>query len=411
MLYFVIAIILFSYVLEITIETLNLKKVSAEIPDEFKGLYDQEKYKKSQEYLKTNTRFGLVQSSISTFLLITFIVLGGFPVLDNWVQSMTDLPILQGLLFMAAFALAAMALALPFSYYHTFVIEEKFGFNKQTLATFIKDQILGLALGSILGGILLSLILWFFESSGSMAWLYCWVAVVAFQIFITFVAPVVIMPLFNKFIPLPDGELKSAINEYAKKQNFQLQGIFSMDGSKRSSKANAFFTGFGKLRRVVLFDTLISKHSINELVAVLAHEIGHFKMKHIHRHLVVSIFSSGIMFFLMGLFMKNESVFAAFNMENITVYASLVFFSLIYSPISDLTSLVSLYMSRKYEFEADAYAVKTYGEPGALAEALKKLSVDSLSNLNPHPLKVFFEYTHPPVIERIKKLQSLSMQR
>ncbi|MCB0349068.1 MAG: M48 family metallopeptidase [Bdellovibrionales bacterium] len=411
MLYFVIAIILFSYILDVVVETLNLKRITTQIPSEFVGLYDQEKYIKSQEYLRTNTRFGLVQSTVSTLLLLAFIFLDGFIYLDNWVRLQTNTPILQGLLFIGAFVFASMLIALPFSYYHTFVIEEKFGFNKQSKLTFVKDQILGLVLGAILGGGLLSLILWFFESSGQVAWLYCWVAVVLFQIFVTFIAPVVIMPLFNKFVPLPDGELKSAINDYAKNQNFELQGIFSMDGSKRSSKANAFFTGFGKLRRVVLFDTLISKHSIKELVAVLAHEIGHFKMKHIHRHLIVSICSSGVMFYLMGLFMKNEMVFSAFHMENVSVYASLIFFSLVYSPVSDLTSLISLHMSRKYEFEADAYAVKTYGHPEALADAPKKLSVDSLSNLNPHPLKVFFEYTHPPVIERVKKLQSLSIQR
>jgi STE24 endopeptidase len=411
MFYVVIAIILFSYFLDVIIETLNLKRISSEIPEDFKGLYDQEKYKKSQDYLKTNTKFGLLQSTFSTLLILAFLFLDGFLLLDTWVRAQTDGPILQGLLFIGVFVFASMILALPFSYYQTFVIEEKFGFNKQSIGTFIKDQFIALLLGTILGGALLSLILWFFESSGSNAWLFCWVAVVAFQIFVTFLAPVVIMPLFNKFIPLPDGELKTAINEYAKKQNFELQGIFSMDGSKRSSKANAFFTGFGRLRRVVLFDTLISKHSIQELVAVLAHEIGHFKMKHIHRHLVVSILSSGVMFFLLGLFMKNEAMFAAFNVPNTSVYMSLIFFSLIYSPISDLMSLVSLHMSRKYEFEADEYAVKTYGSPTELASALKKLSVDSLSNLNPHPLKVFFEYTHPPVIERVRKLHSLSIQR
>jgi STE24 endopeptidase len=411
MFYVVVAIILFSYLLDLVIETLNLKRISNEIPVDFKGLYDQEKYKKSQDYLRTNTKFGLIQSTFSTILLLAFIFLDGFLLLDTWVRAQTETPILQGLLFIGVFVFASMILALPFSYYQTFVIEEKFGFNKQSLGTFIKDQIIALLLGSILGGSLLSLILWFFESSGSNAWLFCWVAVVAFQIFVTFLAPVVIMPLFNKFIPLPDGELKTAINEYAKKQNFELQGIFSMDGSKRSSKANAFFTGFGKLRRVVLFDTLISKHSIQELVAVLAHEIGHFKLKHIHRHLVVSVLSSGVMFFLLGLFMKNETMFAAFNVPNASVYMSLIFFSLIYSPVSDLMSLVSLHMSRKYEFEADEFAVKTYGSPTELANALKKLSVDSLSNLNPHPLKVFFEYTHPPVIERVRKLHSLSIQR
>jgi STE24 endopeptidase len=411
MFYVVIAIIVFSYLLEVVIETLNLRRISDEIPKEFVGLYDQEKYKKSQDYLKVNTKFGLLQSTISTLLLLAFLFLDGFPMLDAWVRAQTDNSILQGLLFIGVFALVSMIIALPFSYYHTFVIEEKFGFNKQTIGTFIKDQVIGLTLGAILGGGLLALILWFFESSGPMAWLYCWVAVVAFQIFVTFIAPVVIMPLFNKFTPLPEGELKDAIQQYAKKQNFELQGIFSMDGSKRSSKANAFFTGFGKLRRVVLFDTLINKHSIKELVAVLAHEIGHFKMKHIHRHLVVSIFSSGIMFYLLGLFMNNEAMFAAFHVPNLSVYLSLIFFSLIYSPISDITSLVSLHMSRKYEFEADEYAVKTYGYPEHLADALKKLSVDSLSNLNPHPLKVFFEYTHPPVIQRVARLHSLSMHR
>lgn len=404
--YLVFILIISGYVFSLIIELLNLKNLKTTVPQEFQGYYDQEKYKKSQEYLKTNTKFGLLQGAISTILFLLFFTLDGFNYVDLLVRSWTDNQIVLGLLYIGILSGLSFLLGLPFTIYENFVIEEKFGFNKTTPKTFMTDLLKGLLMGAILGGIILSVILWFFEGFEN-AWLWVFAFVVGFQLFMMFIAPVTIMPLFNKFEPLEDGELKTEIENFAKKQNFKLSGLFKMDGSKRSTKANAYFTGFGKFRRIVLFDTLISKHSKEELVAILAHEIGHYKEKHIFRQLAVSILTTGLTFFVFSIFMENPEVFSAFKMDNISVYASFVFFGIFYAPISSLFSIYSLYLSRKYEFEADNYAVRTYGHAKDLVTALKKLSVDNLSNLNPHPLKVFFEYTHPPVIERVKVMENI----
>lgn len=397
-------LIIGGFFFSLIIETLNLKNLRTDIPLEFQGFYDQEKYKKSQEYLKANTTSGLIQGAISVFLLVSFIALGGFNYIDILAREVTSNSILQGLLYIAILSALSYISNLPFQIYHTFVIEEKFGFNKTTPKTFITDQIKGILMGAIIGGVVLSVILWFFENFDH-AWIWVLIFVVGFQLFMMFIAPVTIMPLFNKFEPLEDGTLKSEIEAFAKKENFKLSGLFKMDGSKRSTKANAYFTGFGRFRRIVLFDTLIQRHSKEELVAVLAHEIGHYKEKHIFRTLLVSIISTALTFYIFSLFMENPEIFKAFKMDNISIYASFVFFGIFFAPISALFSLYSLYLSRKHEFEADDYAKRTYGHPKELSSALKKLSVDSLSNLYPHPLKVFFEYTHPPVIQRVKILE------
>lgn len=397
-------LIIGGFLFSLVIELLNFKNITSDIPSEFHGYYDPEKYKKSQDYLKTHTRFGLIEGAFSTIILATFIYYGGFNIVDLTIRDISTHPVAQGLLYIGCLSFLSYLLGLPFQIYDTFVIEERFGFNKTTWKIFISDQIKSLFMGAIIGGLALSVILWFFESVAN-AWLWTFLFVIGFQLFMMFIAPVTIMPLFNKFEPLEDGYLKREIENFAKKENFKLSGLFKMDGSKRSTKANAYFTGFGKFRRIVLFDTLIQKHTKEELIAVLAHEIGHYKLNHIFRQLAVSIVSTALTFYIFSLFMKNPEIFKAFQMEHISIYASLVFFGIFYSPISTLFSLYSLYLSRKYEFEADNYAKETYGHPKALSDALKKLSVDSLSNLNPHPLKVFFEYTHPPVIERVRILE------
>lgn len=390
----------FSYI----IETLNLKNLKSDIPPEFQGYYDQEKYDKSQLYLKTNTKAGLIHGAVSMVLLVLFIALNGFNYVDILVRDITSNPILLGLLYIGIFAVLSYLSNLPFQIYNTFVIEEKFGFNKTTPKTFLIDQIKGILMSVILGGIVLSVILWFFENF-NYAWVWVLIFVVGFQLFMMFIAPVTIMPLFNKFEPLEEGNLKSEIEAFAKKEDFKLSGLFRMDGSKRSTKANAYFTGFGKFRRIVLFDTLIQRQSTEELVAILAHEIGHYKEKHIFKTLIVSIISTALTFYIFSLFMKNPEIFKAFHMDNISIYASFIFFGIFYSPISALFSLYSLYLSRKHEFEADDYAKRKYGHSRELSTALKKLSVDNLANLYPHPLKVFFEYTHPPIIKRVKVLE------
>ena len=404
----ILIILIGEYFFNLIVEILNLKNIKINLPDEFTDLYDSEKYKKSQRYLKETTRFELFTDTLMTFLTISFILAGGFNIVDRFSRNFGMGEIITGLLFVAVIMLIMQAINIPLSAYSTFHIEEKYGFNKTTVKTFILDVLKSWMLTIILGGIIFSVILWFFGKAGEFAWLYCWTAVTLFQIFVMFLAPVVIMPLFNKFTPIKDCELKTTLEEYAKKENFKLKGIFTMDGSKRSTKSNAFFTGFGKFRRIVLFDTLIEKHSTDELVSILAHEIGHYKKKHILVHLLISIITSGIMFYILSFFLNNPGLFKAFKMEHTSIYASLFFFGFLYAPIEMITSIFSNILSRKNEYQADEYSVKTYKKPNAMILALKKLSVDNLSNLTPHPFKVFLSYSHPPVLERIKSIRKLA---
>jgi len=296
--------------------------------------------------------------------------------------------------------------SLPFSIYSTFVIEEKFGFNKTTVKTFIIDIIKGLLLLTFIGGSVLALILYIFSELGELSWLYAWGAVILFTLVMQYIAPKWIMPLFNKFKPLEDGELKQGILEFADKVDFQLQDIFIMDGSKRSSKSNAFFTGFGKNKRIALFDTLVEKHTTGELVSVLAHEIGHYKRKHIFQGMLISILHTGVLFYLLSLFLYQEGLYFAFYMDSTPIYAGFLFFSLLYSPIETLLSVGMNILSRKNEFEADEFAVVGRANREDMISALKKLSKDNLSNLTPHKWYVFMNYSHPPVIDRIKAIRT-----
>ncbi len=404
----ILIILIGEYFFNLTVERLNLKHLKTALPDEFNGLYDSEKYKKSQEYLKETTKFGLFTDTLMTFLTISFILAGGFNVIDRIARNFGFGEIITGLMFVTSIMFFMQIINIPFSAYSTFYIEEKYGFNKTTVKTFIMDLLKGWLLFAVLGGLIFSVILWFFGKTGDFAWLYCWTAVTVFQIFVMFIAPVVIMPLFNKFTPIEECELKTTLEDYANKENFKIKGIFTMDGSKRSTKSNAFFTGFGRFRRIVLFDTLIEKHSTGELVSILAHEIGHYKKKHILTHLMISIATSGIMFYVMSFFLNNPELFAAFKMEHISIYAGLLFFGFLYAPIEMIISIFSKIISRKNEYQADEYSVKTYNKPDAMILALKKLSIDNLSNLTPHPLKVFLSYSHPPVLERIKAIRGLA---
>jgi len=300
-----------------------------------------------------------------------------------------------------------LLLSLPFSIYSTFVIEEKFGFNKTTPLVFLTDIIKSIILTAVLGGILLTIILWFLKSGGQYAWLLCWAASTVFLLVVQYIVPTWIMPLFNKFTPMEEGDLKEAILLYAKTINFALSNIFVMDGSKRSSKSNAFFTGFGKNRRIVLFDTLIKDQTTEELVSILAHEMGHFKKKHIIKRMVTGIIQMGFVFFLISVFISHEGLFHAFFMEEVSIYAGLIFFSMLYSPIDLFISIILQVLSRKDEYEADRFAAKTLKNSSHLIRALKKLSAHNLSNLTPHPFYVFLNYSHPPVLERIHTLESL----
>jgi STE24 endopeptidase len=393
--------------LEFVVEGLNLRVLQVQVPREFEGLYNEEKYAESQRYLRRSTRFELFQSALSVALLLSLIYGGAFAWLQGLSSELSVRPVVQGLVFFAVLGTGIWLWGLPFAIYDTFVIEEHFGFNRTTPKLFIQDQLRGALLAVLIGVPLLAGLLAFFEYAGHLAWLWAWIAVIVFQILLSFVAPVWIMPLFNKFTPLAEGTLKSEIENYAHGQNFALQGIFTMDGSKRSSKANAFFTGFGRFRRIVLFDTLVEKHSVEELVAVLAHEIGHFRKRHVLKGLVFSILTTGLLLAVFAWLAHSDSLAQAFGLEHASLAANMAFFGIVYAPISSLFSLWTLWRSRVHEFEADEFAVRSYGKPEALANALKKLSVDSLSNLCPHPLKVFFEYTHPPVLERVARMRSL----
>lgn len=401
---YLIMFLLASFAFETFVEVLNLSKINSVIPDIFKNVYSDEKYRKAQSYLKTNTIFGLIQGCFSALLLIFAVTFGFFEILDLFLRQYILSEELRGLVFVGGVAFAGQIFSLPFSVWHTFVIEEKFGFNKTTAKTFVVDLLKGWTLSVVVGAPIFYLFLKIWNSLGSQAWIWAWLFLVCVQLFMMFVAPVTIMPLFNKFQPLPDGELKKAIEDYAQKADFKMKGIFTMDGSKRSTKANAYFTGFGRFRRIVLFDTLIQKHTKEELLAILAHEVGHFKLKHIFRQLFLSLAVSALTLFLMSLFASHPLIFEAFQMSQVSSYAGLLFFGILYSPISTILSMYSLFLSRKYEFEADEYSRQTYGNPVALREALIKLSSDSLSNLYPHPLKVFLEYTHPPIIQRLDRL-------
>jgi len=408
---FILSVLLLGHLLDLTAALLNLRRLSPELPAEFVGVFDDAQYARSQAYTRATTRFGLIQSTVSLALTVAFIVAGGFNYVDLAARSFGFSSIPTGLLFTGTLALLSTIAGLPFSVYSTFVIEQRFGFNTTTVATFILDGLKALLLAVVLGGPLLAAILWFFETSGSAAWLYCWIAAVAFVLVVQFLAPVVIMPLFNKFTPLAEGELKAAITGYAARQQFAIQGIYTMDGSKRSTRANAFFTGFGRFRRIVFFDTLTDKLAASEIVAVLAHEMGHYKLKHIPMMMALSILQMGLLFFILSLFLGNQGLFAAFGMEHVSVYASLGFFGFLYSPISTLLAIGFNAFSRRNEYQADCYAAQTLESDGggeSLISGLKKLSVSNLSNLTPHPLQVALNYSHPPVLARIAALRRLA---
>ncbi len=403
----ILFIIVGDYLLDVVVETVNIRHAKTDLPEEYQGYYDAERYKTAQNYLMENTRFELITHTIMTPMMVGFILIGGFNFVDQLARSFGLGPIPTGLIFAGILLLASQMISIPFSIYSTFVIEAKYGFNRTTAKTFILDILKGWLLAAVIGGPLFSVVLWLFEKAGSWAWAYCWVVVVLFQIVLIFLAPVVIMPLFNKFYPLEHGELKTAIEDYAKSQKFKMRGVFKMDASKRSTKSNAFFTGFGRFRRIVLFDTLAERHNVDELVSVLAHEMGHYKKRHIFKSILISVMTTGLIFFLLSLFINNEGLFSAFKTENTSIYASLCFFAFLYAPINTVVSIFSNTLSRKYEYEADAYAVSTYGKPESMISALKKLTVDNLSNLTPHPLKVFLSYSHPPVLKRIEAIRRI----
>lgn len=399
----ILAFLIGFYVLDLVAEWLNLSALQPDLPARFADVFDAERYRQSQEYTRTNTRFGWVSSTVSLAVMLAVWLLGGFNTIDQLARGWFSNPILAGLAFFGVLFIGQKIISLPFEIYHTFVIEQKFGFNKTTPKLFIQDQIRDLVLMAALGIPLGAVVLAFFEYAGPLAWLWGWLVLTGFSLIISYVYPSIIMPMYNKFTPV-EGELHEQLMAYAQKVKFPLTGVFVMDGSKRSTKSNAIFTGIGNNKKVVLYDTLIANHSTSELIGVLAHEIGHYKLKHIPQVIVFSILSTGVMFFLAGFFMKNADLHAAFGMEQVSVYASLLFFSLLISPLNKVLSVLSAIWSRKNEFEADAFAARTTGSATPLITALKALSKNNLSNLTPHPFYVFLNHSHPPMLIRLAAL-------
>ena len=397
--------LLAEYGLNLATSALNLKALRTPLPDAFRDVFDREEYRQSQAYTRAQTRFEWVSSTFHLAVLLAFWFAGGFEWLDTWMRGFGWGPVVTGVAYIGALGLARGALSLPFSIYGTFGIEERFGFNETTPKTFALDLLKGTALGIVLGGPLLAAILWFFGATGPYGWVYAWIAVTSFSLILQYVAPRYLMPIFNDFEPLDAGELRSAILDYADTVDFAVDDVYVMDGSRRSSKSNAFFTGFGSNRRIVLFDTLIEQHTVDELLTVVAHEIGHYKRKHIPQRMAISVAHTGVLFLLLSIFLQVDGLYAAFFVDQMSVYTGLLFFGLLYTPAEMLISIPMQMLSRAHEFEADRFAICTTGKARAFIDALKKLAANNLANLTPHPWYVFLYYSHPPMLKRIRAIR------
>ena len=402
--YILISILIISFIVDKVLDALNAKHYKDPIPPELSDVYEEEDYLKSQNYKKANDRFSSIASSISLVVTLFFFYLDGFAFVDEWARTFSDNTIIIALLFFGSIMFASDLLSTPFSYYHTFIIEEKFGFNKTTLKTFLVDKIKGWLMSAILGGLLLSIIIWFYEAVGSNFWLYAWGIIAVFVFFMNMFYARLIVPLFNKQTPLCDGSLKTKIQDYAQKVGFKLDKIVVIDGSKRSTKANAYFSGFGSEKRVTLFDTLIKDLEEEEIVAVLAHEVGHYKRKHILFNLIINILVMGFTFWLLSLFIGNPILSEALNVASPSFHIGLIAFGILYSPISELTGLIMNFISRIFEYQADNYAKETF-DAAPLISGLKKLNKNSLSNLTPHPAYVFVYYSHPTLLQRYHNMK------
>ena len=397
------------FLLRTLVRVLNLKALDPGLPNEFQGYYDEEKYARSQEYTRVNTRFAFFTTSFDLIVILVFILFGGFNFVDQIIRGFGLSTLPSGLAFFGILFFASDLISTPFSLYQNFVIEENFGFNKMTLKTFILDKLKGYLLTLALGGVFLTAILFFFEKTGEYGWLYAWGIIGLFMILIQPLFTLVIAPMFNKFTPLEKGELRTAIENYAQKVEFPLSRIDVMDGSKRSAKSNAYFSGFGKQKRIALFDTLLEKHSNDEMVAILAHEVGHYKKHHIKVGILISILHTGLLFWLLSIFIDNPGLFEAFQMKEISVYGGLTFFMILYSPVELVLSVIMNAVSRRNEFQADAYSAKTTEKSEHLISGLKNLSVSNLGNLTPHSLSVLLDHSHPPVLERITALKKIAV--
>jgi len=410
--FIIVSLVVFNYLFSNILDYVNHRNWKDEIPNELKDFYNEEKYKIAKNYAISKNKIGLFSSSVSFLFIISLLIFNGYGFIDQLVSSdilKSFLPFdinssfaQSGLFFLILFILNSI-ISIPFSYYNTFIIEEKFGFNKTTKSTFFLDILKSSLLSIFIGGALLFLALYLYDNLNDGFWLWLWIGLSFLMIFINMFYADLIVPIFNKLKPLDDGELRQKIEKYSKEVGYLLKNIYVIDGSKRSTKANAFFSGLGPRKTIALYDTLIEKHTEDELVAVLAHEVGHFKKKHIFSGLIMSIIQIGVMTFFFELCLKLPEISLALGGSEASFHLGLIGFSIVFSPISMLSGILMNYISRKNEFEADAYAKETFnGED--LSLALKKLSVDSLSNIYPHPLYVFFHYSHPPLIERLRAL-------
>ncbi|SDG61080.1 M48 family metallopeptidase [Psychroflexus sediminis] len=405
--YLIIGLIVFNFLLESFLDYLNYTKFDAQPPEELQGLYDESEYVNSQNYKKDKFKFGLLQSVFSLALILIFLGVDGFEIVNDIANSYADNSILVSLFFFGILFAGSFILNLPFDYYFTFVIEERYDFNTSTVSLFWKDKLKSVLLTIVLGGLILSLILVFYKYVGTDFWWYTWILIAFFSVLLNMFYAKLFVPLFNKQTPLEEGELRTEIEKYATKMNFNLKNIFVIDGSKRSKKANAYFSGFGSEKRITLYDTLIEDLDKQEIVAVLAHEVGHYKKNHILINLFVSIITTGFTLWLLSLFVSEPLLAHALGVEKPSFHIGLVAFSFLYAPISLLTGILTNILSRKFEFQADDFAKTTYSAR-YLISGLKKLSKKSLSNLTPHPAYVFFHYSHPPLSERLKNLKNNS---
>lgn len=402
--YLLIGIISFEFILERVLGFLNYQSSKKPIPEELEGIYDPERYQKSQSYLLDVSKFGWFSAVFSFLLLLGAITFGWFGWIDQWIKGITTQPLLVTLIFFGTIYFINDIIGIPFSLYRNFVIEERYGFNKMSATTYLADKLKGYLLTFIFGGSLLSLLIYLVEAIGIHFWVYFWGVMITFTLFANIFYTTLILPLFNRLTPLEDGDLKASIQDYCDQVNFPLKNIFVMDGSKRSSKGNAFFSGLGGKKKVVLFDTLIEKHSTEELTAILAHEVGHYKKKHVISSTLFSLVLTGFMLFLFSRMIFSDAVSQALGAESAALHLNMLAFGILYSPISTVFGTIGNLISRKNEYEADHYAKTTFkGQP--LIDSLKKMSADHLSNLTPHPAYVFMNYSHPPLKERIEALR------
>ena len=403
--FFIILIIpVTGFFVERYLDHLNSLMWSETLPEKLQGICDAEEYKKTQLYQKDNNRLSLWSSSFNLLIILVMIIAGGFALADNIARDITSHPVLISLVFFGIIGFASDIINIPFSIYDTFIIEKKYGFNTMTVRTFITDHIKSWFIALLVGAPVLGLITWFYYKTGKNFWWYAWGLITVFSVFMNLFYSELIVPLFNKQTPLPEGSLRTMIESFSQKTGFKLRNIFIIDGSKRSTKANAYFSGFGPKKRIVLYDTLQKQLSEEEIVAVLAHEIGHYKKKHVLMNLLFSLITTGVMLFLLSLVVNNSSFSMALGSQIASFHLGLIVFGILYSPLSLVIGLLTNYISRKNEFAADRFVVDNF-KPELLAEGLKKLSVKNLSNMMPHPAYVFFHYSHPPLLQRLEKLE------